>query len=117
MKKVVALIMAILVISLSAVALADYSDSEAWRAAQHVVKQYLEGEGCSDFTFAIMDYNIHKDGDRYFVYSDVKYVDANFKKQRDYFSVAFDETKNGVELYLMMIGTEVITSEKFLADQ
>jgi hypothetical protein len=43
----------------------------------------------------------------------VKYQDGKFKDHRDYFTVIFDETEDGVELYLMTIGTEIFLGEGF----
>lgn len=117
MKKVLAFALILLMVATFSVpASAELKDSEAFKAAQRIIESTLKQEGCDDFRFAIIDYNVHKDGDRYFVYSDVKYVNARFKDMRDYFAIIFDEVEDGVELYLLILGTKIYTSEQFILD-
>lgn len=77
--------MLILVLLLSAShALADYKASDAYNVAKRVITQTMEEEGCSDFRFAILDYNVQQEGNLYAVYADVKYVDKAGRRQRSW---------------------------------
>ncbi|GHU76414.1 hypothetical protein AGMMS49992_22030 [Clostridia bacterium] len=116
MKKLVALILITLLTLPCTLAHADYKESEAFNVAQHFVTEALEARGCSKLRWAIVDYHMNKNGSRYALYSDVKYQDAKFKDQRDYFVVVFDETDDGVDLYLMVIGAETFLGDGFERD-
>lgn len=103
MKRLVALL-AVVLLALPAVSYADYKDSEAFNVAKRIIEQTMEERGCSDFRFAIFDYNVHREGDLYAVYSDVKYVDRRGKNQRDYFALMFRETGDGYEPHFLSMG-------------
>lgn len=107
MKRIIALVLFTCMLVTVAAALADYSKGDAWNVAEHVVRAHLEEIGATKPRFPMLDYHMCKDGNRYAMYSDVKYMDKNFKDQRAYFVVMFDETDDGIELYMMTFGTEV----------
>lgn len=113
MKRILLVTLFVVVLLSCSVASADYKESEAFNVAQHFVSEALEARGCSKFGWAIIDYHMNKDGSRYALYSDVKYQDAKFKNQRDYFVVIFDETDDGVKLYFMSIGATVYLGDGF----
>lgn len=108
MKRYLAFALVLALLALVPGVLADYSDSEAYNVAKRVIKQTLEDQGCTDFRFAIFDYNVHSQDDLYAVYADVKYVDARGKNQREYFAFMFRETKDGYEPYFLCMGTRFL---------
>ncbi|GHU67838.1 hypothetical protein FACS1894184_08470 [Clostridia bacterium] len=116
MKKLLTATLLLALLLFSIPARADYKESEAFNVAQHFVTEALEARGCSKLRWAIVDYHMNKNGSRYALYSDVKYQDAKFKDQRDYFVVVFDETDDGVELYMMVIGAETFLGDGFERD-
>lgn len=114
MKKAIVLFALAVAMLLSTVsAYADYKDSEAWNVAQSVVTEILEERGATKLRFAMIDYHVNRNDNRYAVYADVKYVDKAFKDQRDYFVVMFDDSGDGITLYMMTLGTEVILFDGF----
>ncbi len=95
---------------------AGYSDADAWNVAKQVVTSYIEDNGGTSLRFAIIDYNVNQNNNRYAVYSDVKYVDNALRNQRDYFVVMFDETGDGYEFYMMTIGAKIISPSTITVD-
>ena len=57
MKRAVAVLLLAIMVSVSSLALADYTESDAWNVAKHVVTQTLEERGCTKLRFAIVDYS------------------------------------------------------------
>lgn len=111
-RKALALLLAALCLLAPLSSLAVYKDSEAYNVAKRVIRDTLEKEGCDSFTFVYFDYNVHRGEDLYAVYSDVKYVDAKGKNQRDYYVFMFRETKEGYEPTLLILGTRFVIMEE-----